>query len=80
MAREDTSEHAMDSALYQIQNGKRQLIAHANKTLPDMAKNYSIMELEICGLAINIVSFAHLLKRVGFDAIVEHLALYTFLK
>ena len=28
-----------------------------------------------CGLAINIASFAHLLKRVDFDTIVDHLAL-----
>ena len=27
------------------------------------------------GLAINIASFVHLLKRVDFDAIVDHLAL-----
>ena len=38
------------------------------------------MELELCGLAITIVSFAHLLKRVDFDAIVDHLALVHILK
>ena len=38
-------------------------------------KSYSITELELCGSAINIASFAHLLKRVDFDAIVDHLAL-----
>ena len=43
--------------------------------MPDAAKNYSITELEICGLAINITSFAHLLKRVDFDAVVDHLAI-----
>ena len=32
-------------------------------------------ELELCGLAINIASFENLLKRVDFDAIVDHLAL-----
>ena len=39
------------------------------------AKNYSITELEMCGLAINIASFAHLLKKVDFDAVVDHLAI-----
>ena len=34
----------------------------------------------MCGLAINIASFAHLLKRVDFDAIVGHLALVHILK
>ena len=34
----------------------------------------------MCGLAINIASFAHLLKRVDFDAIVDHLALMHIIK
>ena len=63
------------STLYQIQGGKCKLIAYASKRLPEAEKNYSVTELELCGLAINIASFAHLLKRVDFDAIVDHLAL-----
>ena len=51
-----------------------------SKRLPEAAKNYSITELELCGLAINIASFAHLLKRVDFDAIVDHLALMYIMK
>ena len=50
------------------------------KELPEAAKSYSITELELCGLAINIASFAHLLKRVDFDAIVDHLALTHIIK
>ena len=38
-------------------------------------KNYSITELDLCGLAINIVSFSHLLMRVDFNAIIDHLSL-----
>ena len=76
----DTSKHTKGSALYQIQNGKPKLIAYASKRLPEVAKNYSITELEMCGLAINITSFVHLLKRVDFDAIVDHLALVHILK
>ena len=34
----------------------------------------------MCGLAINITSFTHLLKKVDFDAIVDHLALVHILK
>ena len=71
----DKSKYATGSALYQIQNGKPKLIAYASKRLPEAARNYSITELEMCGLAINIASFAHLLKKVDFDAIVDHLAL-----
>ena len=43
-------------------------------------KNYSITELELCGLAINIASFSHLLKRVDFGAIVDHLLLTHIIK
>ena len=34
----------------------------------------------MCGLAINITSFAHLLGKVDFDAIVDHLVLVHILK
>ena len=34
----------------------------------------------MCSLAINITGFAHLLKKVDFDAIVDHLALVHILK
>ena len=76
----DTSKYATSSTLYQIQGGKPKLIAYASKRLPEAARNYSITELELCGLAINIASFAHLLKRVNFDAIVDHLALTHIIK
>ena len=59
----DTSKFVTGSALYQIQNGKPKLIAYASKTLPEAAKRYSITELELCGLAINIASFSHLLTK-----------------
>ena len=48
--------------------------------LPEATRSYSITELELCGLAINIASFSHLLKRVDFDAIVDHLALMHIIK
>ena len=76
----DTSKFATGSALYQIQGGKPKLIAYASKRFPEAARNYSITELELCGLAINIASFSHLLKRVDFDAIVDHLALTHIIK
>ena len=76
----DTSKFATGSTLYQIQNGKPKLIAYTSKRLPEAAKSYSITELELCGLAINIASFSHLLKRVDFDAIVDHLALTHIIK
>ena len=68
----DTSKFATGSVLYQIQGGKPKLIVYVSKRLPEAVKNYSITELELCGLAINIAHFVHLLKRVNFDAIVDH--------
>ena len=43
--------------------------------MPEAAKNYSITELEMCGLAMNITTFLPLLKKVDFDTIVDHLAI-----
>ena len=40
--------------------------------------SYSITELY--SLAINIASFLHLLRRIDFDAIVDHLALTHIIK
>ena len=77
----DTSKFANGSELYQIQNdGKPKLIAYVSKRLSEVAWNYSITELGMCGLAINIASFVHLLKKEDFDAIVYHLALMHVMK
>ena len=76
----DTSKYATGSALYQVHNGKPKLIAYASKRMPKAAKNYSITELEMYSLAINIASFAHLLKRVDFDAVVDHLVITHIMK
>ena len=76
----DTSKFATGSALYQNQNGKLKLIAYASKRLPEAARSYSIKELELCGLTINIASFSHLLKRVNFNVVVDHLVLTHIIK
>ena len=76
----DTSKFATGSALYKVQDGKPKLIAYASKRMPEAAKNYSITKLEICGLAINITSFEHLLKRLDFDAEVDHLAIMHIMR
>ena len=76
----DTSKSATDSTHYQIQNGQPKLTAYVSKRLPETTKSYSITELELCGLAINIASFLHLLKRVDFEAIVDHLAFTHIIK
>ena len=59
---------------------KPKLMAYVSKRMLEAARNYSITELEMCGLAINIASFAHLLKRVDFDTVVDHLAIMHIMK
>ena len=68
----------VDCAIGSLWNGT--LIAYASKRLSEAARHYSITELEMCGSGIDIASFAHLLKRVDFDAIVDHLALMHIIK
>ena len=76
----DTSKFATGSALYQIQNGQPRFIAYASKRMPEAAKNYSITELEMCELAMNIATFLHLLRKVDFDAIVDDLAITDIMR
>ena len=64
-----------NSALHQIQNGQLRLIVYTSKTMPKVTQNYSITESEFCGLAINIASDSHLMKRFDSDTMVDHLAL-----
>ena len=71
----DTSKFATGSVLYQIQNGQPRLIVYPSKRMPEAAKNNSITELEMCRFEMNIATFSHLLKKVDFDAVVDHLAI-----
>ena len=75
-----TSKFTAGSTLYQIQNGNPKLIVYASKRLPEAVRSYSVTELELCGLAINLASFSHLLKRLDFDPIIDHLALTHIIK
>ena len=56
------------------------MIAYASKRLPEAACNYSITELEMCGLVKNIASFVHLLRKVDFDVVVDHLAIMHIMR
>ena len=76
----DTSKFATGSALYQIQNGQPKPIAYMSKRMPEAVKNYSITELEMCGLAIDIAIVMHLLKKIDFDMVVDHLAIMYIMK
>ena len=67
----DTSQIAAGGALYQIQGGQPRLVGYASKRLLPVVKRYSITELEMLGLLINIKSYKHYLNRVDFDVIVD---------
>ena len=45
-----------------------------------LVQNYSVTELEMTGLAINIHLWKHLLLRVEFDCAVDHRALPYIMK
>ena len=69
------------SALYQIPEWQAKINCICKQKTPrSCIESYSITELELCGLTINIASFSHLLNRVDFDATVDHLALTHIIK
>ena len=53
----DTSVIATGTALYQSQGNKYYIVGYNSKKLPSAANNYSITELELFGLVINIHAF-----------------------
>ena len=75
----DTSRQATGSYLTQSIDGKEQLIAYHSKVLPSACINYSVTELELFGLMINIHAFKYLLRDIEFDAFVDHSALVQIL-
>ena len=76
----DTSKEATGAALYQEQQGKLRLVAYHSKKLKEAASRYSISELELHGLEINIKAFDHYLRGIHFDVILDHSALVYILK
>ena len=77
----DTNTFTRGSALYRLWTGRPNLIKFASVRIPDVAKNYSIMKLELCSLAINkqaLLIYSE--KKFNFDSIVEHLAFKHIIK
>ena len=70
----DTSKTHTGSSLWQMQDRKPRLLKYASKFLPNACQNYSVTELEMTGLLINIHLWKHLLLRVEFDCAVDHRA------
>ena len=76
----DSSRTHTGSSLWQIQEGKPRLVGYASKSLPAPALNYSVTELEMTGMAVNIHLWRHLLHRVEFDCAVDHRAVPYIMK
>ena len=76
----DTSVEGTGSSLWQIQEGKAKLIGYASKTLPEACSWYSVTELEMTGLLVNMNLWKNLLKHREFDAAVDHVAVIQILK
>ena len=76
----DTSIEGTGSSLWQIQEGKPKLIGYASKTLPEACSRYSVTELEMTGLLVNMNLWKNLLKRREFDAAVDHAAVAQIMK
>ena len=71
----DTSILATGAALYQFQDNNYYIVGYNSKKLPEAAKNYSITELELFGLVINIHAFRQLLSHVYFECFGDHSAI-----
>ena len=76
----DTSRIATGSYLTQVINGKERIIGYYSKVLPNACQRYSVTELELFGLLINITAFKHLLKGCEFNAFVDHSSIVQIMK
>ena len=70
----DTSIEGTGSSLWQIQEGKARLIGYASKTLPGACSRYSVTELEMTDLLLNMILWKNPLKHREFDAAIDHVA------
>ena len=76
----DTSKVGTGSSLWQYQDGKPHLIGYVSKALPEACSHYSVTELEMTGLLVNMGLWKNILKHREFDAVVDHVAVTQILK
>ena len=75
----DTSILAAGAALYQYQGAAFYIVGYNSKKLPKAVQNYSVTELELFGLVINIYAFRQLLTNVYFEVFCDHSAIAQIL-
>ena len=76
----DTSREGTGSSLWQVQEGKPRLIGFASKTLPEACQQYSVTELEMTGLLVNMGLWKSIIRHREFDAAVDHAAVAQIMK
>ena len=76
----NTSVEGTGSSLWQVQGGKAMLLGYASKTLPEACSRYSVIELEMTGLLVNMNLWKSLQKHREFDAAVDHVAVAQITK
>ena len=60
----DTSTLAAEAALYQYQGSAFYIVGYNSKKLPKAVQNYSVTELELFGLVVNMYAFKQLLTNI----------------
>ena len=76
----DTSKVGTGSPLWQYQHGKPHLIGYVSKTLPKACSHYSVTELEMTGLLINMGLWKNILKLREFVATIDYITVTQILK
>ena len=76
----DTSREGVDGTLLQKQGNEWVVIGYHSKRLPQSAKNFGVMELELTGLLVNIHGFMQLLHNRYFEVLVNHKVIEYMIK
>ena len=76
----DTSREGVGGTLLQKQGDEWVVIGYHSKRLPKSAKNFSVTELELTGLLVNIHGFMQLLHNRYFEVLVDHKAIEYMIK
>ena len=70
----------MGGTLLQKQGDEWFVIGYHSKRLPKSAKNFSVTELELTGLLVNIHGFMQLLHNRYIEVLVDHKAIEYMIK
>ena len=76
----DTLREGVGGTLLQKQGDEWVVIGYHSKRLPKSAKNFSVAELELTGLLVNIHGFMQLLCNRYFEVLVNHKAIEYMVK